>query len=336
MYTAEEVDALRERLEREGTRRPEIVKKMAWACVGWPYVFGAAGEMCTPEVRRKYAGYHAEYAENIRRACPVLSGKQGDCAQCQWLDTRCFDCRGFTRWLLAQAGLDLAGAGATRQWETKSNWAVMGEIGALPAGFVCVVFKRRDGKMSHTGMHVGDGEIVHCSTTVKPDALPGRPAWTHWAIPAGLYSTYELRKAGYDVGWGTNMPTIRRGATGDLVELLQECLNEQTGAGLEVDGKFGAKTEAAVIHFQALHDLKEDGIVGPRTWEAMGGAPDEDDFSYPPMEGPIGDPEEWDDDPEEPEEKTVEVPVTALKLLYVEMHEMEKALLELMGEKEPP
>ena len=274
MYSADEVSSLRDRLTREGAGKPEIVRRLAWACIGWPYVFGAAGEMCTPEVRRRYAGYHPEYAENIRKACPVLSGQQGDCAQCKWIDCRCFDCRGFTRWLLAQAGLDLAGGGATSQWDTAANWAASGTIDSIPEGLVCCVFKRKDGKMSHTGMYMGTGEIVHCSTTVKADALPGRPAWTHWGVPAGLYSTEELRASGLDADPERNIPTLRKGAEGELVKTLQMMLNDETDAGLDVDGKFGAKTEAAVIHFQGLHDLKEDGIVGPKTWAALGVTPE--------------------------------------------------------------
>lgn len=268
MYTAEEVDALRARLEREGARGPEIVKRMAWACVGWPYVFGALGEMCDPKTRRKYMGYHPEHAANIRGACPVLSGTKADCAGCQWERARCFDCRGFTRRMLAHAGLDLYGGGATTQWETAGNWAAKGSIDTLPAGLVCCVFKRKEGKMSHTGLHVGDGQIVHCSTTVKPDALPGRPAWTHWAVPAGLYSNQELKEAGIAVESAKNTPTLRRGATGELVKRLQTLLN-QTGAELDVDGIFGGKTEEAVLHFQGLHDLTDDGIVGPKTWAAL-------------------------------------------------------------------
>lgn len=270
MYSADEVSSLRDRLIKEGASKPEIVRRVAWACVGWPYVFGAAGEMCTPEIRRKYAGYHHEYADNIRRACPVLSGKQTACDGCQWEHARCFDCRGFTRWVLAQAGLDLAGAGATSQWDTAANWAASGTIDTIPKVLVCCLFKRKDGKMSHTGMHVGGGEIVHCSTTVKTDALPGRPAWTHWAVPAGLYTGDELRAAGLDVDPARNTPTLRKGATGELVKTLQMMLNDETEAGLTVDGIFGVKTEAAVIHFQALHDLTEDGIVGPKTWAALG------------------------------------------------------------------
>lgn len=289
MYTEDEVTYLKDRLIREGAGKPEIVRRLAQACIGWPYVFGAAGEMCTPEVRRKYAGYNPEYAENIRKACPVLSGKQASCDGCQWQRCRCFDCRGFTRWLLSQAGLDLAGAGATSQWDTAANWAASGTIDSISQGLVCCVFKRKDGKMSHTGISLGNWvsdilytmdtgpqflekgpEIIHCSTTVKTDTLPGRPAWTHWGVPAGLYSTEELRAAGLDADPARNIPTLRKGAKGELVKTLQTMLNDETDAGLDVDGKFGAKTEAAVIHFQGLHDLKEDGIVGPKTWKALG------------------------------------------------------------------
>lgn len=57
--------------------------------------------------------------------------------------------------------------------------------------------------------------------------------------------------------------TIRRGSTGDLVELLQSRL------GLAVDGNFGPKTEAAVKAFQAGHNVAVDGICGPQTWKLL-------------------------------------------------------------------
>ncbi len=62
---------------------------------------------------------------------------------------------------------------------------------------------------------------------------------------------------------GDGRPTLRRGATGDLVRQLQEKL------GLGVDGSFGGRTEAAVRQFQRSHDLVPDGIVGPRTWATL-------------------------------------------------------------------
>jgi peptidoglycan hydrolase-like protein with peptidoglycan-binding domain len=62
--------------------------------------------------------------------------------------------------------------------------------------------------------------------------------------------------------------TLRRGATGNSVKALQTLLNYR-GAGLTVDGDFGANTEARVIEFQQAVGLASDGIVGPKTWSAI-------------------------------------------------------------------
>lgn len=68
------------------------------------------------------------------------------------------------------------------------------------------------------------------------------------------------------------MRTIKRGSRGDEVLQLQKLLNKN-GHGLTEDGDFGAKTEAAVIAYQKAH-AKEcgeaDGIVGDKTWTALG------------------------------------------------------------------
>ncbi len=65
------------------------------------------------------------------------------------------------------------------------------------------------------------------------------------------------------------LPTLQYGASGSDVKKLQTLLNEN-GANLDADGKFGAKTEAAVKRFQELHGLTADGIVGRKTWAALG------------------------------------------------------------------
>ena len=270
MFTAKEVEAKLECWKEMKESKPEIIRELSESCLGWPYVYAAAGEMCTPSWRRNRMGYSNEkYAAAIKDNCPVLSGTQSSCEGCKWYGCRCFDCRGFTRWLLARVGIALAGGSATTQWETASNWAAKGEIGNIPRGLVCCVFKRKEGKMSHTGMYQGDGEIIHCSTTVKRDKLPGTPAWTHWGIPAGLYTTEELRKARLDVSENMNIQTLRRGSAGDEVEELQALLNAKYGANLEIDGNFGAKTEAAVKAFQQAHGLAADGVVGAKTRAAL-------------------------------------------------------------------
>lgn len=61
-------------------------------------------------------------------------------------------------------------------------------------------------------------------------------------------------------------PTLRRGATGALVDQLQ------AKVGVPVDSKFGPKTEAAVRAFQRAHGLVPDGIVGPNSWAALDAA----------------------------------------------------------------
>jgi len=63
-----------------------------------------------------------------------------------------------------------------------------------------------------------------------------------------------------------NRPTLRRSAKGEDVKLIQR------KAGVADDGLFGPGTEAAVREFQRGHNLVPDGIVGPRTWEAIDAA----------------------------------------------------------------
>ena len=58
-------------------------------------------------------------------------------------------------------------------------------------------------------------------------------------------------------------PTICDGDYGSLVRLVQECL------GCEIDGMFGPETEEEVKRFQNNHNLDNDGIIGPKTWDKL-------------------------------------------------------------------
>ncbi|HEY6018962.1 MAG TPA: GH25 family lysozyme [Candidatus Paceibacterota bacterium] len=56
---------------------------------------------------------------------------------------------------------------------------------------------------------------------------------------------------------------LHQGSSGPRVSWLQVKL------GIGTDGSFGPDTERAVKSFQALHNLTQDGVVGPRTFAAL-------------------------------------------------------------------
>ncbi|MFF7652872.1 GH25 family lysozyme [Streptomyces sp. NPDC007983] len=63
-------------------------------------------------------------------------------------------------------------------------------------------------------------------------------------------------------------PLVQQGQSGRRVTTVQYLLNAR-GASLAVDGQFGAGTREAVVAFQTTQGLTADGIVGPRTWQAL-------------------------------------------------------------------
>ena len=58
--------------------------------------------------------------------------------------------------------------------------------------------------------------------------------------------------------------TLKNGSRGSEVKVLQDYLN------ITADGIFGSGTERSVKTWQFDNGLDDDGIVGPKTWDAMG------------------------------------------------------------------
>jgi len=281
MNTAAIVDASIEQWIREQKTKTEMVPLIAESCLGWPYVWGGYGQYDTSKNRQSYANRSScpegESAVIIKK-CQILNGSKSSCAGCQYYPgdkVRFFDCRGFTRWVFQQLGITIYGAGATSQYNTDSNWTEKGEIANMPDVICCVFMK--DGKtMSHTGIHVGGGNIIHCSGTVKRGKITDK-GWSHYAIPKGMDGTVPEDK-----------PTLRIGSTGPYVV---ECQNDLIQLGYDLspygaDGKYGKTTSARVKDFQSTHtdqngnNLVADGICGSKTWWALDNAID------PPAPGP--------------------------------------------------
>jgi len=79
--------------------------------------------------------------------------------------------------------------------------------------------------------------------------------------------------------WRALIVTVKKGSQGEAVRAVQtefqfRNLSGNPGLGLQVDGAFGPKTDAAVRGFQQalaadLPSVAVDGIVGPITWQAL-------------------------------------------------------------------
>jgi peptidoglycan hydrolase-like protein with peptidoglycan-binding domain len=79
--------------------------------------------------------------------------------------------------------------------------------------------------------------------------------------------------------WRALIIQVRQGSRGDAVRGVQEefqfrNLSGDPSKGLQIDGIFGPRTDAAVRGFQQaiaqdVPSMAVDGIVGPMTWQAL-------------------------------------------------------------------
>ena len=270
MNSAEYVTNLITQRKAEGAPLSAIAWEAAKACVGWPYVFGARWQYCTPENRR--ARYSSDHP-TIKTACKNFNGADmAGCAGCKWYPghkyTRINDCRGFTYGVLkAVYEWELMGAGATSQWNTEKNWTAKGEISTMPADTLVCLFVKKGNTMEHTGFGLNN-ETVECSSGVQYFATRNKK-WTHWGLPKCVDGTVPVRPDPEPAP--VKKPTLRKGSRGDAVKELQQLL---IGKGYScgskgTDGIFGEDTLYAVKKFQQACGLTMDGIVGPKTWAAL-------------------------------------------------------------------
>ena len=269
MNNETQVDEKIKQLKASGIPLTDAAWEAALACEGWPYIFGAAGQECTPSYRTSVYNKdpNKECYANVKKSCQAINGKTSSCGGCKWYPNgkrvRSFDCRGFTRWILKQIyGWTLKGSGCTAQWNEESNWKEKGTIDTIPEDkLVCLFYrdKKNPKLMAHTGFGYR-GETCECSAGVqhkkKRDAK-----WEYWAVPA-------CEEGEPDPSY---RPTLRKGDKGSYVTLAQTELLQK---GYELpkygaDGSFGNETLAAVKKLQEENGLRPDGVIGPDTWAVL-------------------------------------------------------------------
>ncbi len=139
-------------------------------------------------------------------------------------------------------------------------------------------YLRRPGFVEPLAAKFCNGTTVTCE---------GLSQWGSQGLAQQGYNSVQILRSYYgDVEIVPNAPVrgitqsypgypLRRGTTGPSVVTAQVMLNRvsQSYPAIpkisNVDGIFGARTEAAVRKFQEVFDLGVDGIIGPATWNSL-------------------------------------------------------------------
>ncbi len=225
--------------------------------LGLPYVYGALGQTMSEAMIRSFAKqYPSMYTSAYLTKTLEAVGKQA------------FDCAGLIKFFAWGNTDNLKTYDADTDISANTAYSkasVKGAIKTIPEKpGVCVWL---DG---HIGVCIGAGYVVEARGVdhgVVKTRLTDRP-WTHWMQYPGV----DYADASISATTTATKPTLRKGRKGAGVKTMQQQLMT-LGYKLPkygADGDFGSETEAAVKAFQRAKRLVVDGIVGPRTWGALG------------------------------------------------------------------
>lgn len=106
------------------------------------------------------------------------------------------------------------------------------------------------------------GTVGPTSRVVSPASPVTKAIQAEHAAPVPPVDQFEA----------ASQSVLRKGAKGQAVSTLQELLTAKGFDPGPADGKFGAKTAAAVRKYQKAAGLHVDGVVGPKTWAALAGS----------------------------------------------------------------
>lgn len=175
---------------------------------------------------------------------------------------------------LAAAGLDLSTRGPAVQ---DALWSTSVQYGNRTTSIVTGGLERSFGS-DYQVAELSDQDIVSAVQDYKlahNDQLFASSAPIVRASVASRIASEKVDLIALAEGRAlAHEPPLRQNMHGGEVRRLQGALNSLGYAGahrrsLELDGKFGPSTRAAVEAFQQDHGLERDGVVGSATWRSL-------------------------------------------------------------------
>lgn len=187
-------------------------------------------------------------------------------------------CARFLSWVFAQVGIGIAFQG-TRAFAEQMRRA--GRVTRTPqVGAIALMFAGHEPGTGHTGIVervAPDGTFftIEGNTDERGGRTGGRVMRKHRPMSAlgssGGFVMPAYEEVLVSSAPARQRPIIRLGSKGPDVAHLQNRLN-QVGYQPQLvgDGDFGPRTRTAVLWFQRSRGLTADGVVGPKTWAAIG------------------------------------------------------------------
>jgi hypothetical protein len=128
------------------------------------------------------------------------------------------------------------------------------------------LFNGKTGKPCVAGVAPINPVIPGCPVGALYNGITGKPCVA--GVPS-VISSQNISTNTFTSYYNFGTVTLGIGSKGVAVKELQRFLNDKEGLVLDLDGKFGPKTQTAVIQFQQQNGLKLDGLVGPKTKAQM-------------------------------------------------------------------
>ena len=158
-------------IKSKGNKSSKIFE-YAISKIGCGYIWGGSGQILTENnlklLKNKYPSFINENKSK------------------KWIGHQVFDCSGLVKSAFDEISIHIY-HGAAIAWEN-TKWKLKGKIENLPLDKVCILYKKGSKGMIHTGIYLGNGEVVNAKSDyhgVVKEKLG--TLWTHFGIPEGLY-----------------------------------------------------------------------------------------------------------------------------------------------------